>query len=387
MGEKGEGSRNHNRNRRLLSVSESHPTRSIISPVKNDPIQLLLKDRKLVISTHIAANSRRGRLATKARRRLLNVKGKRGKGKRGKGKGKGKGRGKGKGKGEKGEVEEIIIEEEGKMVEVDIFQLDETAGLCGYGMNQHKQWGKNIRKCHATKDKCIVYEKLNQEFGGTCRQFCEGFDLECKNGWKDQQDYHCDKGEQIGCDERDGYTSDHICECVVPSCGDKCETCEVIAQPTMVDDYLEEVEIPEFYNVPMPDWTLARITESCQRCVNEKDPSCKTDPWVPSGNSCVHLAVTECKDSCNDPNGPSFPRDVFHPADQRVCVSKSAGMDICGPENLFSVHRRNSGAVQVRNEENQCLSVIRGKLATENCEHGGKRHQERHHEWLLEVVL
>lgn len=388
-----------NRNRRLLSVAQSHPTKSIIwsnnssplrsSAVKNDRVQMLLKDRNLGIRARIAANgrNRRLRLVARARRRLLSAKGK--KGRRGKGK---KGRGKGpRGKGHRGEGppgEEVIVEttnQEGTtdIVEVDTFQLDETAGLCGYGMTQHKQWDKNIIKCHATKDKCIVYEKLNQEFGGTCRQFCEGFDLQCKNGWKDQQDYHCDKGEPLGCDERDGYTSDHICECVVPSCGDDCKTCTPIAQPIYVDDCLEEVEIPEFYNVPMPDWTLARITEKCQRCVNENDPSCKTDPWVPSGNSCVHLALGKCEEECYDSNGPPFPRDVYHPANQHVCLSKTAGMDICGPENLFTIHRLGPGAVQVRNEEDKCLSAVRGKLAIESCQHKGKRH----HEWLLEVVL
>lgn len=253
---------------------------------------------------------------------------------------------------------------------------DESAGLCGFGMTQHPQWGNNIVKCHATINTCNVYQKMNSEYGGTCGDFCKGFDLECKNGWKDIEDYHCDKGEAFGCDERDGFTTDHICECGVPN------DCEPIPKRIIKKTSCEEeIELPEFYNVPMPDWTLAYISEKCQLCVSEKDISCKNNPWVPSGNACVHHAITSCKESCNDL--PDFPKDIFTPISQDVCLTKDATMGVCGPDNQLTLHRLHGGAVQVLNEREECLTAGIDFVEFKACH---KKHAVAQ-EWHLESVL
>lgn len=262
-----------------------------------------------------------------------------------------------------------------------IVQRDESAGLCGFGMTQHKEWNKNIIKCHASKETCIVYEKVNQEFGGTCREFCEGFDLECKSGWADLSDYQCEKGEEFGCDDRDGYTSDHICECGIPDCG--CDVCEPVEQIVRQQNCIEEVEIPEFYNVPMPDWTIALISEKCQRCVAGMDILCKRDPWVPSGNTCVHHAVTSCKESCSDGDEPDFPTDTFQQTNENLCISQSGTMDVCGPENRVTISRLNSGSIRIHNNKKQCLTASDENIEFATC------HKKNHvsQEWFLEVVL
>jgi len=64
---------------------------------------------------------------------------------------------------------------------------------------------------------CVVYEKLNHVIGQTCREYCSHFGLNCLNGWKDQNNYDCVPGDQIGCDNTDGNTSDHICHCELAS--------------------------------------------------------------------------------------------------------------------------------------------------------------------------
>jgi len=312
----------------------------------------------------------------------------------GMGKSAGKGKGKGKGKGQKknrngrsllsthqnkkrgGGLGKKNKKNKTPIPVKDLVEKKKPDGLCDFGMKFHKQWGNNIIKCTNTLNSCQVYEKVNQEFGGTCQDFCEGFNLLCKTGWKDLSDYTCEKGLEIGCIDHDGYTSDHICECVVPKCG--CDQCIPVPQDVEVERCVNEIELPEFYSAPLTDWSLAMISQKCQHCVHKKDFSCQSDPWVPSGNRCVHHAVSTCKKVCN--LGPKFPRDTFNPLNDKVCLASSGMFDTCGPEHVLQIVRLPHGLVEVKKNK-MCLSITGKMVGFTPCK------KKQAHQWYLEVVL
>jgi len=256
-------------------------------------------------------------------------------------------------------------------------------------MQFHEQWNTNIIHCESDKRTCKVYQKLNKELGGTCADFCQGFDLKCIGGWTDLSDYKCQQGEQIGCENTDGITSDHICECGVPDCGSNCQICNPIATPIIPDTpCIEILQIPQFFNAPSPEWALGLISQACQSCVYKKDFTCKNAPWVPNGNACIQHAVNSCKQQCYDIEGrPEFPKSSFTSTEEDICLTPSGTLGECGPANVMSISPPLPNGVVTIKHNGVCLSsaILSSAITFENCLHQPRKKECK--EWFLETVV
>jgi len=89
-----------------------------------------------------------------------------------------------------------------------------TSGLCTMSGMTEGKYADKIMVCSDEKKKCEVYQSINGNLSpSTCTSFCEEFDLACVNAWSDVTNKDCTHKAQIGCDDEDGGTSDHICQC------------------------------------------------------------------------------------------------------------------------------------------------------------------------------
>jgi len=76
----------------------------------------------------------------------------------------------------------------------------------------------SLQQCEGTSPEvCQVYQKynrngINQEVG-TCASFCDYFGLTCLDGWDDRNNCMVGGRGNIGCNERQQGSSDHICKC------------------------------------------------------------------------------------------------------------------------------------------------------------------------------
>jgi hypothetical protein len=90
------------------------------------------------------------------------------------------------------------------------------------------QWGGSIRGCQVdsnvqvdaqvdsnqTNRVCEVYQRVNDIIPTRdCAGFCALHQLQCVGAFRDVSDFSCARGPELACDDMDGLTSDHICQC------------------------------------------------------------------------------------------------------------------------------------------------------------------------------